>query len=368
MDLQNKERINVTKSSMPAFDEYIEALKPVWESRWLSNRGAASKEFEEALKAYLQTDNLYLFANGHLALEVAIDSLSLKGEVITTPYTHCSTTHAIVRNGLKPVFVDIKEDDYTINPELIEEKINENTVAIVATHVYGFLCDDDAISKIAKKHNLVLIYDAAHAFGVYKNGKSAANFGDAAMFSTHATKVFHTIEGGIVCYRDKEKFKSMSRLVNFGFTSPEDIDYIGTNARMNEFEAVMGICNLRHIDEEIEKRKKAADRYYERLSGVKGIKLSEIPKDFKWNYAYFPVVFDGYKLNRNEIQKKLAEDNVFARKYFYPIVNKMGCYEAKYGQIKLPIAEHVAECVLTLPLYSDMTLEDVDRVCDGILK
>ncbi len=368
MNTHGEQRINVTKSSMPEFDEYMEALKPVWDSRWLSNRGHASIEFEEALKRYLSTENLYLFANGHVALEVAINALYLTGEVITTPYTHCSTTHAIVRNGLTPVFVDIKEDDYTINPELIEEKITERTVAIIATHVYGFLCDDDAITKIAKKHNLIVIYDAAHAFGVSKAGVNAANLGDAAMFSTHATKVFHTIEGGIVCYKNKEKFKAMSKLVNFGFTSAEDIDYIGTNARMNEFEAVMGICNLRHIDDEISKRKVIFERYYERLSELKGVKLVEIPKDMKWNYAYFPVVFDGYKLDRNEIQLKLKENNIFARKYFFPLVNKAACYAERYGSLDMPVAEHIANHVLTLPMYSDMTVEDADRICNVILQ
>ncbi len=362
----SEERINVTKSSMPPFEEYIEELKPVWESRWLSNRGAASIKYEDMLKSYLQVENLYLFANGHVALEVALNSLYLSGEVITTAYTHCSTIHAIVRNGLIPVFCDIKEEDYTLNPELIEEKITDKTVAIVATHVYGFLCDDDAISKIAKKHNLLVIYDAAHAFGVFKDGISAANFGDAAMFSTHATKAFQTIEGGIVCYKDPELFKAMPPLVNFGFTSQEDIDYVGTNARMNEFEAVMGICNLRHYDEEIQKRKAAGDRYYERLDRHPGIILNKIPADLKWNYAYFPVVFDGFK-NRDQVKAELEEHNIFPRKYFYPIINKAACYEKQYGNIELPVSEYVADHVLTLPMYADLTVEDVDRICDVIL-
>ena len=365
---QMNKRINVTQSSMPKYEEFIEELKPVWDSKWLSNRGNASIKFEDMLKQYLNTENLYLFANGHLALEVAIESLGLKGEVITTPYTHCSTTHSIVRNGLVPVFCDVKEDDYTINPDLIEEKITDKTVAIVATHVYGFLCDVEKIEKIAKRHNLVVIYDAAHAFGVTKDGISAANFGDAAMFSTHATKAFHTIEGGIICYKDPLKFKSMANRVNFGFTSQEDIDYVGTNARMNEFEAVMGICNLKHFDEEIAKRKVIGDRYFERLASVDGIKLFTIPEGLKWNYAYFPVIFDGYKENRNEIKEKLERENIYARKYFYPTVNKATCYKAVYGNADVPVANHAAECVLTLPMYADMTLEDVDRICDTILK
>lgn len=351
---------------MPSFKEYMEELKPVWDSRWLSNRGSASVKFENLLKSYLDTDNLYLFANGHVAMEVLLNALYLKGEVITTAYTHCSTTNAIVRNGLTPVFVDINESDYQINPELIEEKITDKTVAIVATHVYGFLCDNDALSKIAKKHNLLLIYDAAHAFGVYKNGVSAANMGDAAMFSTHATKVFHTIEGGIVCYRDPEKFKAMSHIVNFGFVSQDEVQYVGTNARMNEFEAVMGICNLKYIDAEIAKRKIIGDRYYERLQNKKGIKLNEIPSNLKWNYAYFPIVFDGFK-NRDQVKAELEQHNIFARKYFYPITTQLACYKEEYGNVELPVSAYVADHVLTLPMYADMTVQEVDRVCDVIL-
>ena len=256
--------INVTKSSMPPFEEYIEELRPVWESRWLSNRGNASKKFEEDLKKYLDVEQVYCFANGHVALEVAINGLFLPkgGEVITTPYTHISTTHSIIRNGLTPVFVDVETENLTINSKLIEKNITSKTVAIVATHVYGFPCDVEEISKIAEKHNLYVIYDAAHSFGVKYKDKGIGNFGDISMFSTHATKVFHTIEGGLVTYKNKDndKFRPMRKIVNFGFTSQEDITYIGTNARMNEFEAVMGIVNLRHIDEEIAKSLQSRDK------------------------------------------------------------------------------------------------------------
>ncbi len=364
-------RINVTRSSMPDFEEYIEELKPVWDSRWLSNRGEASLKFEEMIKKYLDVECVYCFANGHVALEVAIDGLFLPkgGEVITTPYTHVSTTHSIVRNGLIPVFVDIEPETFTIDSDLVEKTITDNTVAIVATHVYGFPCDVERIEAIAKAHNLYVIYDAAHAFGVTYKGKGIGTYGDLAMFSTHATKVFHTIEGGVVTYKEKDndKFYAMRRIVNFGFTSAEDIDYIGTNARMNEFEAVMGICNLHHIDEEIAKRKMAGDRYWERLEGIPGIVLPKPNADTVWNYAYLPVLFDGYKLNRNQIQAKLAEENIFARKYFFPLVNEAACYADTYGNLDLPIAKRVADTVLTLPMYAELTVEDVDRICDCIL-
>lgn len=367
--MENK-RINVTRSSMPTYEEYCEEIKELWDSRWLSNRGAKHKQFEKQLQEYLMAKNVALFANGHVALEVAIDAFDLKGEVITTPYTHCSTTHSIARNGLTPVFCDINDVDYTINAEKIEDLITENTCAIVATHVYGCVCDVKAIEKIAKKHNLKVIYDAAHAFGVTIDGKGISDYGDASMFSCHATKVFHTIEGGITVFNDEEAFSKIDQLTNFGFTSNETVKYISTNARMNEFEAAMGICNLRHIDAEIEKRKAAVDRYEERLQGVKGIKLIAPQKGITRNYSYFPVFFDGYKMDRNEVQKILADNNIFARKYFYPLTNELECYTEKYGfSVKdTPVAKHAAETVLTLPLFADLTTEDVDRICDIILK
>ncbi len=367
-----EKRINVTRSSMPSIEEYFEELKPVWDSRWLSNRGAASLKFEQMLKDYLEVEQVYCFANGHVALEVAINSLFLAAgsEVITTPYTHCSTTHAIVRNGLTPVFVDVEPRTFTIDPDLVERAITDKTVAIVATHVYGFPCDLERLADIAQRHHLFLLYDAAHAFGVRYKGIGIGNFGDFAMFSTHATKVFHTIEGGIVTYptRHSALFEPLDKLVNFGFSSPEDIDYVGTNARMNEFEAVMGIVNLRHIDEEIAKRRTAALHYWKRLENTPGIILARPNPDTEWNYAYFPVFFDGYHLDRNQIQAKLAKHNIYARKYFYPITNEARCYAERFGSVDVPVARKAAETVLTLPMFADLTVEDVDRICDIILE
>ena len=365
--MNNEKRINVTTSSMPSFEEYVEEIKPLWESRWLSNRGVLSVEFEDRLRSYLETPNVWLFANGHVALEEMLHALDLKGEVITTPYTHCSTTHSIVRNGLKPVFCDVEDTYYTIDPSKIEEKITENTCAILATHVYGFLCDVEAIDAIAKKHSLIVLYDAAHAFGVKLNGVSAANFGDAAMFSTHATKVFHTIEGGILAYQDAKLFERLPYLVNFGFTSPEDVDFVGTNARMNEFEAAMGICNLRHIDDDIAARKAVGDRYFERLGQKKGIRLFDIPAGLEWNYAYFPVMFDGSAKTRDQVKAELEKHNIYARKYFYPSIDQAACYVDAYGSEEFAVSHWAAEHVLALPMSSELSVADADRICNVIL-
>ena len=364
------ERINVTRSSMPGYEEYCEEIKDLWESRWLSNAGIKHKTFEAQLQEYLGVPYLTLFANGHVGLEVAIDAFKLEGEVITTPYTHCSTTHSIVRNGLTPVFCDVNDRDYTIDAAQIEKYITDKTCAIVATHVYGGVCDVKAIDEIAKKHNLKVIYDAAHAFGVTVDGKGIASYGDASMFSCHATKVFHTIEGGITAFKDKEILDKTNKLINFGFIGPEEVAYVSTNARMNEYEAAMGICNLRHIDNEIARRKAAYDRYVERLSGVPGIKLIAPQEGVKHNYSYFPVFFDGYKYDRDQVQALLAEGNIFARKYFYPLTSELACYKEQYGAsvANTPVAKKAAECVLTLPMYADLTVEDVDRICDIILK
>ena len=361
--------ITVTRSSMPSFGEYIDEIQVLWNNRWLSNRGELHRKFEKMLQERMGVKYINLFANGHVALEVGIDAFHFPkgGEVITTPYTHCSTTHSIVRNGLVPVFCDINDKDYTIDVNQIEKYITPKTVAIMATHVYGVLCDIDAIDAIAKKHNLKVIYDAAHAFGVKRNGVDCANFGDMAMFSCHATKVFHTIEGGINVFKDESVQKNVDVLINFGFTGQEDVGYVSTNARMNEYEAAMGICNLRHFEEEDAKRKAASDKYDELLMGIEGIHKIAPQEGVTQNYAYYPVFFDGYKYDRNEIQLKLKENLVLARKYFYPIVPELSCYKQQYGFLDLPVARHAAETVLALPMYADLTEDDVTKICRIIL-
>lgn len=362
-----RNRINVTRSSMPEFEEYCAEIRELWDSRWLTNSGIKHKQLEQMLKNYLQTQNITLFVNGHLALETVLTALNLNGEVITTPFTFASTTQAIIRCGLTPVFCDINTENYTIDTEKIEALITEKTCAILPVHVYGNICNVDEIARIAKKYNLKVIYDAAHAFGVTVNGTNVANFGDASMFSFHATKVFHTIEGGAVTYKDVSLSAQLDSLKNFGQIG-EEVPYIGGNAKLNEFAAAMGICNLRHIGDEIAKRKLIAAHYCKRLNDVQGIYLCPKQKGVASNYAYFPVMFDGYKYDRDAVLELLAKENIFARKYFYPATNTFSAYCGLFPIQKTPVAEHISNSVLTLPLYADLSIEDVDHICDIILK
>ncbi len=363
--------INVTRSSMPDFEEYCNEIRELWDSRWLTNMGVKHKTLEETLKAYLGCENITLYTNGHLALENIIEAFDFSqgSEVITTPFTFASTTHAIARCGLTPVFCDVNPVDYTIDVKKIEALITEKTCAIVPVHVYGNLCDVEKIEEIAKKHSLKVIYDAAHAFGVTYKGVSTAQLGDASMFSFHATKVFNTIEGGCVTYKDDGFAEILDCRKNFG-QKGENCIYSAGNAKMSEFQAAMGICNLRHLNDEISKRKKAVERYRERLGGVEGITLIPYQKDVTPNYAYFPTLFEGYKYTRDELFFKLRENDIIARKYFYPLTSDFDCYKnlPTAGGEKTPIAKRVAENILTLPLYADLSVEDVDRICDIILK
>lgn len=363
-------QINVTRSSMPSFDEYVSEIKDLWESRWLTHSGIKHQMLEKKLKHYLDVKNLTLFTNGHLALEAAIDVLELKGEVITTPFTYASTTQAIVRNGLTPVFCDIEPDFYTIDAAKIEEVITEKTSAILPVHVYGNVCDYKAIKKIAEKYNLKVIYDAAHAFGEKVDNIGIGNIGDAAMFSFHATKVFHTIEGGGLVYKDINLKENFDAWKMYGMYSKEDAERIGLNAKMTEFAAAMGLCNLRHVDDEIAKRKKCVETYRKLLGNIEGIKLCKEQEHVVSNYAYFPVYFDKKKFgkNRDEIANILPGNNIFARKYFYPLTSNFTVYQDKFKIQDTPVAKDASLNILTLPLYADLALEDVERICEIIIR
>ena len=362
--------INVVRASLPPFEEYVEEISDIWESRWLTHTGPKHQQLEKDLESFLDTPNVELFSNGHMALELALRVLKVKGEVITTPFTFASTTQAIADVGLTPVFCDINETDYTMDVDKIEDLITEKTEAIVPVHVYGNICNVDEIQRIADKYGLKVIYDAAHTFGVRYKDRGIASFGDVSCFSFHATKVFNSIEGGAACFKDKDFGLELYRLKNFGIRGPEVVDGVGANAKMNEFCAAMGLCNLRHVDEEIEKRRKVVERYREHLEGVEGIQLSPIQKDVKPNYAYFPAIFDEkvFGSSRNEVFEALGNEGIGARKYFYPLTNTFDCFHGKYDPNLTPVALHLSKRVLTLPLYADLDLEDVDRICDIILK
>ena len=367
-----KKTINVTQSSIPTYKEYCKEIKELWKTHWLTNMGVKHKQFQKELEKFCKVPHIVLYTNGHLALESIIAAMNLKkgGEIITTPFTFVSTTHAIVRTGFKPVFCDINDNDYTIDVTKIEKLISKKTVAIVPVHVYGNICNIEEINKIAKKYKLKVIYDAAHTFGETYKGISPANFGDASIFSFHATKVFNTIEGGAICFSDDKFVQILNDMKNFGFRDSENVAYIGGNAKMSEFQAAMGICNLRYIKQEIQKRKKVFEYYKKKLSNVKGIKLCNEQKNVKHNYGYFPVVFDNYKYTRDEIFEKLKKQNVIARKYFYPLISDFECYKnsSTIKKHKTPVAKYISERILTLPIYSNLSIKDVDRICDIILK
>lgn len=363
-------QILVTRSSMPDLDEYFEEIKSMWDSHWLTNMGPKHKQLQEELLEYMDVENIDLFTNGHMAIELTLQALNLQGEVITTPFTFASTTHAIVRNGLEPVFCDIDPITFTMDVEKLESLITDRTCAIMPVHVYGNVCNIEEIERIARKYELKVIYDACHTFGETYKGKGVGSFGDASCFSFHATKVFNTIEGGAVTFKDNSLGRKLYELKNFGIHGPEEVDAVGANAKMNEFCAAMGICNLRHIDDEIEKRRKVDERYRSHLAGVDGIQLNVVQPDVKSNYAYFPVVFEekAFGASRNDVFDALSKNGIGARKYFYPLTNTFSAFHGKYNVMETPVALHVSKRVLTLPMYSDLALEDVDRICKIILE
>ena len=355
---------------MPSMEEYIEEIRSIWDSHWLTNMGEKHKALQAELQKYMGVPAVELLTNGHMALELSLQAMNLQGEVITTPFTFASTTHAIVRNGLEPVFCDIDPETYTMDVTQIERLITDRTCAILPVHVYGNVCNIEEIDRIAHKYGLKVLYDAAHTFGETYKGQGIGNFGDASCFSFHATKVFNTIEGGAVCYRDPDMGRRLYELKNFGIHGPEEVDAVGANAKMNEFCAAMGLCNLRHVDEEIAKRRAVVERYREHLEGVDGLRLNVQQPEVRSNYAYFPVVFDEnlFGASRNEVMDALAQNGIGARKYFYPLTNTFECFHGKYDVDATPVALHVAKRVLTLPLYADLSMEDVDRICKIVLE
>lgn len=363
------EKIFITRASMPPYEEYIEAIKPLWDSHWITNMGYYHIELEKKLKEYLDVSELSLMVNGHMALELVIQAFNFPegAEIITTPFTFISTTHAIIRNRLEPVFCDVKASDGTMDETKIEKLITDKTVAILPVHVYGNVCNVEEIQRIADKYGLKVIYDAAHAFGVKYKGIGIGNFGDASIFSFHATKIYNTIEGGAVTFSDQNLYERLYNLKNFGIRGEELVVSVGTNAKMNEFAAIMGLCNLKHIDENISRRKRCWEIYKNNLEKIEGLQLFQENRYTAKNYSYFPVLVNGsFHRNRDDLYIKLKENNIYSRKYFYPLTSDEVCFGNKYRMKNLKTARRLAEQVIVLPLYPDLESSQMDWIIHTI--
>jgi dTDP-4-amino-4,6-dideoxygalactose transaminase len=360
----DKGMINVTRPDLPEIERYLEYLKKIWSSRWLTNNGEFVQLLEKRLEEYLGVKNLVLVSNGTVALQLALRVLKVKGEVITTPFTFAATTNVILWEGLTPVFADIDPETFNIDPKDVERKITEKTSAILAVHVYGNPCYVEELQEIAERHNLKLIYDAAHAFGVEYKNRSVLNWGDISTLSFHATKVFHTIEGGALVVKDEGLLEELKLLRNHGIKSEEEVVLPGINAKMNEFQAAMGLCNLEDIDERIQRRKRIYEHYKEGLSDIKGIKFQRIIAS-KYNYIYMPVCFENIR-KRDEIYFELIKNGVKPRKYFFPLTVNFNYFKRKgvnlVGKYGLKEALKIADTVLCLPLYADLEIPIVDRI------
>lgn len=362
--------IYVTKSTLPSYEEFCAEIKGLWDSHFITNMGAKHKELQYKLEDFLDVPHVTLYTNGHLALENAISIFEFPqgSEIITTPFTFASTTHAIVRNGCVPVFCDIKEDDYTLDPSKIEDLITDKTVAILPVHVYGNICDVDAIKKIANKYNLKVIYDAAHAFAEKYKGTSVARFGDISMFSFHATKVYNTIEGGALTYNDDSIVQTLNDNKNFGIRGQETVSFVGGNAKMNEFQACMGLCNLRHIKKNILERKKRFEYYLEKLGNCSDVKIPINDSETIRNYSYLPVLFCSDRHSRDDVFEILRNLGIYSRKYFYPLTSEFECYKNRFESHSTPVASHISNNILCLPLYPDLEFSIIDTICNVITK
>lgn len=366
------DKIFVTRPLLPSLSSLETHLNDIWESKWLTNMGQKHNELESKLRDVLKVPNVSLFNNGTIALLVAIKALDLPygSEVITTPFTFAATPHCISWNGLKPVFCDIEPDTMTINADKIESLITPNTSAILGVHVYGFPCDVERIDKIAKKHNLKVIYDAAHAFSTEINGKGIGTFGDITMFSFHATKLYNTIEGGCLTFNDPDLVKKIYNLRNFGIQSEELVEEVGINGKMNEIQAAVGLENLKLYKAEQEKRAKTKAFYDEHLSKIKGVRIPQMPENTTNSYQYYPIVIDDdYPISRNELYEKFKAINILTRKYFYPACTDYECYKNDLAVklADLSVVNEYKNKVLCLPYYGALTIEELSIIC-GVVK
>lgn len=352
--------IFVTKPFMPPLNEFYPYLEKIWNSQVLTNSGTMHKQLEEKLRDYLGVPYISLFNNATIALMIALKALDIKGEVITTPFTFIATGEALLWNQLTPVFVDVEACGFNIDPEAIEEMINENTTAILAVHCYGHPCQVKKIEKIAQRYNLKIIYDAAHAFGVEDEFQSILNYGDLSIVSFHATKVFNTFEGGAIVCHSLEMKEKIDLLKNFGMAGERDISLCGLNGKMSEVNAAFGLLNLNYVDLFIRERKKIHEFYSFHLGKINGIQCLQ-PHNFKHNYGYFPILIeDNFPLSRDEVHKELLSRNIIARKYFYPLLSDLSIFQIYKKQV--PNAEYIANRVLCLPIYPGLSEDDLTRV------
>lgn len=365
-------RITVTSPLLPDLEEYHKMLSDIWDSKWITNNGKYHQKLESALEEYLKVPYISLFTNGTLPLITALQALGIKGEVITTPYSFVATTHSLWWNGIKPVFVDIDPVTGNIDPQKIEAAITPKTTAIMAVHVYGNPCDTNAIEDIANRHNLKVIYDAAHAFGVEVNGCSILNAGDMSTLSFHATKVYNTVEGGAMVMRTKEMKKQVDYLKNFGFQNETEVVNPGINSKMDEIRAAYGLLNLRQVDAAIASRREVAESYRNALRDVSGIRFLDDIKGVRHNYSYFPIFVDAekYGISRDQLYFNMQEKGVFGRRYFYPLISHFHPYNQLESATpdNLPNATAFAESVICLPMHHALSKDDVSRVINVIKK
>lgn len=367
------ENILVTSPLLPDLEEFHKCLQQIWDSKWLTNNGTFHQQFEKALAEYLGVEYISVFTNGTLPLITALQALGLtKSEVITTPYSFVATSHSIWWNGLTPVFVDIDPATGNIDPNKIEAAITEKTVAIMPVHVYGQPCDVERIDAIAKKYGLKVIYDAAHAFGVTKDGKSILNWGDISTLSFHATKVYGTIEGGALVCHSAEMKHQIDNLKNFGFRGEVNVEAPGINGKMDEVRAAFGLLNLKQVDAAIEKRHKVALRYREVIDQIEGLTYLQEKPNVRYNYGYFPIFVDEtkYGMSRDALYTKLKENNIFGRRYFYPLISTFDPYCGSLSSAveNLPVATKMADEVLCLPMHHALSENDVKRIIENIKK
>jgi len=360
--------IYITRPLLPDKEEVYRKIDEIWNSKWLTNLGYQHQEFEIALKECLGVPNISLFCNGTLALQLACQALRLSGEVITTPFTFAATPHVLYWNRITPVFSDIDPYTFNLDPDRIEGMITPNTTAILPVHVFGYPCNIDRIQEIADRYGLRVIYDAAHSFGVEVNGEKIGNFGDIAMFSFHATKIYHTIEGGALTFRNSTLIERLSFAKNFGFKDEENIVVPGINAKMNELQAAIGLLMLKVVNKEIEKRKMLTSIYRKRLKSIKGIEFRDDMPKVKHNYYNFVVTINEEKfgMSRDDLYKRLKGYNIYTRKYFYPLCSQFQCYRhyPSSSPKNLPVAEKISKKVLSFPLYGDLQIEDIHKICN----